>query len=564
MRIPAKLLALAALSTLLAAPYAGAAKQTVCTVTVNSSDEKEAFRRSLSAEKYQFVELIEPGRSDWLASACRRGIHCDVLVISGHHDGESGFFSDSVEKDEYLSPDQMEHASCSDSCPSVFDNLKEVYMFGCNTLNPEPVRSASAEVVRSLERSGRSHADAERVARALSERHADSTRERMRLIFRNVPAIYGFSSVAPLGPTAGSLLSKYFRAGGTSEVASGHASAKLLASFSGHSLTVVRGLKDRDPQSAYRRDVCQFFDDRLSAAQKLAFIHDLLHRDIAEARMFLDKIDSYSASLTDAERSSPEVTKALDKIASDTATRTRFMEFARDADLPATRARMIEVATRLGWLDREQRKQELVAMIRDQLAKNAVGPGEVDLVCSIDRAHDLDSARASLQAVARPELASHSAVLACLGDPGAHARVLQALTAGSESDAKIAEAYFHQRPLADADEMRTIIAAVTQIASRPLQVRALDMLARQHVSDRAALEKLTQMFATTDSPAVQNAIAGILVRADYAAIARPEIVQALRQHRLKSGSGESMVDVLMRHLPSAESVAQLKPASTLR
>jgi len=41
-------------------------------------------------------------------------------------------------------------------------------------------------------------------------------------------------------------------------------------------------------------------------------------------------------------------------------------------------------------------------------------------------------------------------------------------------------------------------------------------------------------------------------------------VQALRQHRLKSGSGESMVDVLMRHLPSSESVAQLKPASTLR
>src|SRR5690242_5747685 len=55
--IPAKFLALAALSTLVAAPYVEAAKQTVCTVTVNSSDEKEAFRRSLSAEKYQFVEL---------------------------------------------------------------------------------------------------------------------------------------------------------------------------------------------------------------------------------------------------------------------------------------------------------------------------------------------------------------------------------------------------------------------------------------------------------------------------------------------------------------------------
>jgi hypothetical protein len=32
----------------------------------------------------------------------------------------------------------MEQASCSDSCPGVFAHLKEVYLFGCNTLQPEP------------------------------------------------------------------------------------------------------------------------------------------------------------------------------------------------------------------------------------------------------------------------------------------------------------------------------------------------------------------------------------------------------------------------------------------
>ena len=61
---------------------AGPDKRTVCTVTVNSADEKDAFRRHLSKEKFEFVELVEPGNRDWLASACQRKVQCDVLVIS--------------------------------------------------------------------------------------------------------------------------------------------------------------------------------------------------------------------------------------------------------------------------------------------------------------------------------------------------------------------------------------------------------------------------------------------------------------------------------------------------
>ena len=70
---------------LLAAGYGGdgyAGKRTVCTITVNSSDEKEMFRQRLPADQYEFVELVERGRPDWLASACRQGVRCDLLVRS--------------------------------------------------------------------------------------------------------------------------------------------------------------------------------------------------------------------------------------------------------------------------------------------------------------------------------------------------------------------------------------------------------------------------------------------------------------------------------------------------
>ena len=36
--------------------------------------------------------------------------------------------------------------------------------------------------------------------------------------------------------------------------------------------------------------------------------------------------------------------------------------------------------------------------------------------------------------------------------------------------------------------------------------------------------------------------------ADYRALAKPELVQTLREHRLKSGAGQDLIDVLIRRL----------------
>ena len=80
--IPAPYAAL--LACLVAAPWsidAGAAPKTVCTVTINSPDERESFRRHLPRDEYQVVELVERGRPDWLESACRRGVVLSLIHI---------------------------------------------------------------------------------------------------------------------------------------------------------------------------------------------------------------------------------------------------------------------------------------------------------------------------------------------------------------------------------------------------------------------------------------------------------------------------------------------------
>lgn len=529
---------------------ASADKKTVCTITVNSPDEKEAFRRSLSPDKYRFVELVERGRADWLESACRQGVRCDVLVISGHYDGGNEFFSDQLSSREFLPVDEMERVSCSDSCPGLFSQLKEVYLFGCNTMNPQALRSGSAEIERSLIRSGHSRADAARLSRALSQRHGESSRGRMQLIFKDVPAIYGFSSVAPLGPIAASLLDRHFHSAGTSEVGTGRASSRLLGQFSGHSMAVSAGMSGTDPGIGYRRDVCQFTDDRMTPEQRIRFIHELLRRDTAEVRMFLDRMERYAASLGEETRQAPEVTRALDEIARDGAARERYLTFTRDADEPAVRARMIDLAARLGWLTTAEKRAELMRMIGDALASNSVTPADVALVCSLNKQGELDGESQALQSTAQAGKVGHAAVRACLGDSDARAQVLLALTSPKEQEVEIAQAYLHYRPLADVAELRMLTSGIARMPSSAAQVRALDTLATQHVSDPESLQELARLFPVAESPGVQTAIAGVLVRADYHAIATPELAQTLRQSRLKTSAGSDMIDVLLRRLQS--------------
>lgn len=531
---------------------ANAAPKTVCTITVNSPDEKETFQRHLPPGEYRFVELVERGRPDWLASACQQRVSCDALIISGHFDGGEEFYTDRLDASEYLSVEEMERASCSESCPGVFSQLKEVYLFGCNTLQPEPRYNASAEIVRSLLRSGHTPADAARLSELLGARHARSNRDRMRNIFRDVPVIYGFSSKAPLGRSAGPMLERYFQSAPPGEIASGQPSARLLGLFAPSSMTVSTGLKDADPQASLRGDACHFVDDRLSDAQKVGFVRELLQRDMAEVRMFLDHVERYIGSVGAARRLAPKTAAAFAAIAGDHAARERYLTFARDADQPAVRTRMMALATNLGWLTPAQEQAEFMHMIADLLAGDRVGRDDVDLACARGRASAQDAAVQSLAVGAvKSGKVAPAAMLACLGSAQAHARVVRALTSPNADDVAIAQVYLRHRPLADVGELRTVAAAIAGLPTADAQVRALDTLARQRLADPESLREITRLFPLARSIDVQRAIAGILIRSDHRVLGRSDLARSLKQHRLKSPDGNDVIDALIRVLQSS-------------
>jgi hypothetical protein len=538
--LPARVIA--GLALLAFAGFAHADRRTVCTITVNSDDEREVLRRTLPPADYDFVELVERGRPDWLRGACEKRVRCDVLLISGHFDGGTEFYTDRLDQREYLPVEEMERVACSESCPGLFSQLKEVYLMGCNTLNPQPMRTVPGEVARSLVGAGASPADAQRTADALGERYGESNRDRMRQIFKDVPVIYGFPAKAPLGRYAGPTLERYLRAGG--EFAEGRASGKLLSAFSASGMVATSGMSDGDPRAAFRVDTCRFLDERVSPERKNAHLREVLNRSGGEVRMFLDHLERYASRL-------PAEVPPSTEIAQDAAARTRFLAVARDADDPAAGVRMARLASRLGWLDAAQERTLVVEILASRYRSAALGAADVDLACTLNRESVLDGAFGGFpDNVSRN--AVRDAVLACLGSGEARDRVLRALASGDEAAATAAHAYLAHRPMADASELRVVTAGVARMSGRAdAQVKALHALARHEVADRESLDALAESFRVARSLEVQRAIAGVLVRADYNAIAPADLAQLLRKQRMKSPDGRDLIDVVIRRLDTA-------------
>jgi hypothetical protein len=200
----------------------------------------------------------------------------------------------------------------------------------------------------------------------------------------------------------------------------------------------------------------------------------------------------------------------------------------RDADEQSVQARMIALAEHLGWLTPAEKHAELVGMLESRLAHGGAGSADVELVCTLNSAHALDGVLASMT-VQSSWLADagRAGVLACLGSAAARERVLQAITSPSDADVEIAQVYLRHRPLADVDELRRVAKRHARAcAHRSAGARARH--ARLAQARRSAKPRGTDAIVpVTKSLDVQRAIAGILIRADYHAFAKPELVRTL-------------------------------------
>jgi len=499
------LLALAAAPALAEGP-----RQVVCTITVNSADERDAFRRFLPAEQFDFVELVEPGRPDWLASSCRRGVQCDVLLVSGHFAG-SEFYSSRPETRETLKVDEIERVQCSGSC-GVFAKLKEVYLFGCDSLKPEPAKLATGD--------------------------AEPNRNLMRRLFPGVPVIYGFSSLAPYGRVAGPMLERFFEAGGAAEIGSGVPSDRLLKLFGPSSMTVASG-EQADP-------MCRFHDERIDAGQKLSWLAAGLAGDVPSAGMAFERMAKFMAGLSAEDRAAPPFAAVRESLAKDAGARDSYLSLVRATADPALRVRMAALARDIGWLDEDAHRMELARTIHDVVAADAIDFGEVDLICALNKDDALANELQRFNVVTlAPARAARAAAGACMGDAAARAKALAALASADEGDVRMAQAFLRHRPITDAAELRDVAAGVARMKASAAQVRAIETLARQHVSDAQVLDGLAILYSGARSVEVQRALAEVFLRSDLGAIDARALAERLKRDRLRD---DALIDTVITRL----------------
>jgi hypothetical protein len=210
---------------------------------------------------------------------------------------------------------------------------------------------------------------------------------------------------------------------------------------------------------------------------------------------------------------------------------------------------MIQLAGALGWLSPPDQRAEFVRMIGDLLVQGSVSSAEIDLICSMNKNHELDQERYRLSLSPSPSnKVAQAAALACLGSAEGRVRVLQALISRDDAESQIAEVYLRHRPITDVNELRAVARGITHMTGSSVQVRALDTLGRHRLSDRQSLDELARLFPVAESVDVQRAIAAVFIRSDYQLLDKAEFVRVLSQSRLKSPGGDDIIDILIRRL----------------
>lgn len=260
-------------------------KYTVCAMTFNSTDEIEIYKKKMDMKHFNpVVEITEfDNGKNWLDSACKSGIKCDQLIISGHFAGM--FFGE--KKDQAVSLEELEEASCNKACSGIFKDPSEVFLFGCNTLAGEGLKTRSPE--QYLEVLREHHFDdyyAQQVVASSYGIQGKSNKVRMQNVFGDEKKIYGFNSIAPSGKTVSPFWTNYLnkekphehldKLYGDKAVDYLAPNSTLSKCMAGTSFCQCGGISDDDPE---KKLTCELLDPNSSPKKKLFAMQELMARD---------------------------------------------------------------------------------------------------------------------------------------------------------------------------------------------------------------------------------------------------------------------------------------------
>lgn len=384
----------------IASPAFAAKQRTVCTATINSSDEKEIFQKNLEGQGFKFVELTDFAKTtelggsnaDWFQKACDSGVKCDVLLISGHFGGS--FFGEN-DKKLTLSSNELEEQSCRKTCDGIMKNPKEVFLFGCNTLAGKTNDSRTPEqYLQVLLRDGIERTEAERIVQARYGALGSSFKDRMRRIFSETQVIHGFDSIGPSGKTVRPFLEKFFKTSGDynqrlqnlegqkivsliekSNSKISEINGPMAVALKGTAYTYCSGIGDDDKLRDVKKMICSLQDPNIPNSQKIATIEKMLSSPdaliyVPSLASYLKQNDSASLALAERFRNNKNIKGLFEKI---------YNEY--ESNSPTVGMEILQLRLQLDFINETQYKAELNKFVNKRMAK--LDRENVDILCSL-------------------------------------------------------------------------------------------------------------------------------------------------------------------------------------
>jgi len=382
-------------------PALSLARYQVCSITINSSDEIETFKEFLPAKDFEFVELLpsqvnpqQNHQSHWFDRACEKDYRCDILVISGHFGGT--FFGES----SYSLPTElMEEKACKQNCSGILNGLKEIFLFGCNTLASKTRdHRTNREYLQVLLDDGMARGVAERVVAARYSPLETAFYKRMNFIFSGSETIYGFNELSPLGAHIRAPLRRYFnsinaRFGSYTEYLNSGAYKRSrneeLFQQSIHSLNQAR-IEPENSELDFFRNKCLLYDESVSFSSRIQALEDIFVSKKSGSAFFA--VDDF-LSANELNIKEGLGRRAFRSIRENSSFAEEFLSYEKHLDyLPYIRMIYYSLLDRFQWANPFDltilRRQTLLDMIKnpDQesytsilllLRQNQISPGEL-------------------------------------------------------------------------------------------------------------------------------------------------------------------------------------------
>lgn len=358
------------------------AKSTICTISINSTDEKKTFEKHLDSKAFEFIELTPPELSrknfrSWFRDACAKATamqtSCDALIISGHFVGDffgaSGF---------YLPLEDLEAESCAQTCNGVLKDPKAVFLFGCNTLATKAKDSRNGQsYYEMLVEDGFEPSLAEAFSESRYGPTGQMNSKRMLNVFSNSSRIYGFDSVGPLGSHVSKMIDNYFVKNpdfanllqSLEAERSAKSMSSLLSQFEKQNnniqdafrcslkdtnITCGNGICQKD--AAIQSSVCMTRDKSKPLEQRLTALKTLL--DGKDALAFVPTAQSLLAELDEAALSDP-IKRKIKELRDNPRLKAALLTLIRKPyQFDRQKMKWISVARRLSWLNEAETNAE--------------------------------------------------------------------------------------------------------------------------------------------------------------------------------------------------------------